>query len=267
MAVIGPKLRTLLIDDSRDLRELLTVALAASGRFEVVGEAGDGAAGVALAERLHPDLVLLDVAMPGSGGLDVLPELREAAPASTVVVMSGYPRSDLESRAVGRGAAGYIEKGMSLRSFVDRVVAAAGVLELITSYLDEQRSEFDRDPRSSSHARRFVAAALERWDCEEALDVVLLLLTELVTNAVVHAGARPNVAVILLPHALRVEVADSDPSGPKQRVAGDDEESGRGLLLLDELSTRWGVDTTDEGKTVWFEVARFDAAPTTPAEL
>lgn len=260
MAASGQTLRTLLIDDSQDLRELLTVALGESGRFEVVGDAGDGAAGVAMARRLHPDLVLLDVAMPGrgGGGLDVLPNLREAAPESTVVVMSGYPREDLETRAVGRGAAGYIEKGMSLRGFVDRVVAAAGVLELVTSSLDEQRSEFDRDLRSSSHARRFVSAALERWDCEDALDTVQLLVTELVTNAVVHAGAKPSVAVILLPHALRVEVGDSDPSGPVAREASDEAESGRGLLLLDQMATRWGVETAADGKTVWFEVARFD---------
>ena len=226
----------------------------------MVGDAGDAAAGVGLAARLQPDLVLLDVAMPGSGGggLDVLPALRESAPNATVVMMSGYPREDLETAAVRRGAAGYVEKGMSLRGFVDRVVAAAGVLELVTSYLDEQHSEFDSDLRSSSHARRFVTAALERWDCEDALDAVQLLVTELVTNAVVHAGAKPNVAVILLPHALRVEVGDDDPSGPVARQAADDEESGRGLLLLDQLATRWGVEATPEGKTVWFEVARFD---------
>ena len=260
MVASAPKLRTLLVDDSEDLRDLLTVALRESGRFEVVGQAADGAGGVELAARLEPDLILLDVAMPGEGGLDVLPELRAASPASAVVVMSGYPREDLENRAVGRGAAAYVEKGMSLRRFVDRVVAAAGVLELITSYLDEQRTQLDRDLRSSSHARRFVAAALERWDCERALDVVLLLVSELVTNAVVHAGSRPDVAVILLPHALRVEVADNDPAGPRARVAGDEDESGRGLLLLDQLSTKWGVDASPTGKTVWFEVDRFDAA-------
>lgn len=258
MAASGSKLRTLVIDDSDDLRDLLGVVLEESGRFQVVGSVGDGKTGVEVAGRERPDLVLLDLAMPGAGGLDVLPALRAAAPASTVVVMSGYPRDDFERRVVGRGAAAYVEKGMSLRQFVGRVVAAAGVLELVTSVLGAARSSFDSDLRSSSAARRFVREALERWDCSEALDSVQLLVSELVTNAVVHAGARPDVSVILMPDAVRVEVGDDSVAAVVPRVAGDYDESGRGTFLLDQMTTRWGVETTEQGKTVWFEVARFD---------
>ena len=258
MAANAAKLRTVVIDDSTELRELLAVALEESGRFDVVGMAGDGAGGVEVAARLQPDLVLLDLAMPGvgRGGLDALPRLRLRAPRSTVVVMSGYPRDDVETSVARRGAAAFVEKGMSLRRFVDRVVAAAGVLETV---IDALGASFDEDLRSSSAARHFVSAALERWDCQGALDVVQLLVSELVTNAVVHAHARPNVSVLLLPDAVRVEVADDSSAAVAPREAADDEESGRGMLLLDSMASKWGVDEADGGKTVWFEVPRFDA--------
>jgi anti-sigma regulatory factor (Ser/Thr protein kinase) len=164
----------------------------------------------------------------------------------------------MERRVRGLGAAGYVEKGMSLREFVGQVVAAAGVLELVQAVLDSAETDLDHDLRSGSKARRFVAEALERWDCSDALDTVQLLVSEVVTNAVVHAGARPTVAVILLPEAVRIEVADDNPAGLAPREAAEEDESGRGLLLLDSLAAKWGVDASEHGKTVWFEVARFD---------
>ena len=252
-------LSTVLVDDSPDLRDLLRVALTRSGRFDVIGEAGDAPSGIETIKRTQPDLVLLDLGLPGMGGLDALPHIRIAAPEATIVVISGYPRDGLERHVAERGAAGYVEKGLSIRGLVDQIIATAGVLELVTTSLDEARTELDRDLRSGSQARKFVTEALERWDCESALDTVQLLVSELVTNAVVHAGSKPNVAVLLLPHAIRVEVADDAASGLAPRDATDSDESGRGLFLLDELSSAWGVDASDDGKTVWFEVPRFDS--------
>jgi DNA-binding NarL/FixJ family response regulator len=252
-------LRTVVIDDSDDLRELLTVALERAGRFAVVGEAADASSGIDVATETQPDLVLLDLGMPVVGGLDVLPLLRDAAPGAAVVVMSGYPRDDVEARVLGSGAAAFVEKGMSLKAFTDRVVAAAGVLQLVTNVLDERRAELDQDLRSGARARRLVTEALERWQCEQALDTVQLLVSELVTNAVVHANSRPAVAVILLPEVVRIEVMDQSSARPEARDASDQDESGRGLLLLDEMASRWGVEPAATGKTVWFEVPRFDA--------
>lgn len=259
MTHTGGLLDTVVIDDSPDLRDLLRLALERSGRFAIVGEAGDAAAGIDVARRNQPDLVLLDLGLPGMGGLEALPLLRAAAPEATVVVISGYPRSELERHVAERGAAGYVEKGLSVKALVDQIVATAGVLQLVTSSLDIARTELDSDLRSGSTARRFVTEALERWDCEGSLDTVRLLVSELVTNAVVHARSRPNVAVMLLPEAVRVEVADDVADGLAPRAAGDTDESGRGLFLLDELSSAWGVDVSGGGKTVWFEVPRFDA--------
>ena len=253
-------LRTVVVDDSPDLRSLFTIALQRTGRFDVVADAADGESAIEVVGREQPDLLLLDLGMPGMGGFDALPHLRTASPDTVVVVISGYPREGLEERVAARGAAGYVEKRMSVKAMVDDVIATAGVLEVVTSTVEalEARTELDQDLRSGSHARRFVTEALNRWECAGALDTVQLLVSELVTNAVVHAQSRPNVAVLLLSDRIRVEVADEQRDGLARREATEKDESGRGLFLLDELSSAWGVNTSDAGKTVWFEVPRFD---------
>jgi len=101
----------LIVDDTHDIRQLVRLALDREGTFEVIGEAGDGRAAVALAEQLQPDAVLLDLAMPVMDGLEALPLLRKVSPASRVVVLSGFNASQLAGEAMALGAHGYIEKG------------------------------------------------------------------------------------------------------------------------------------------------------------
>lgn len=115
--------------------------------------------------------------------------------------------------------------------------------------------------RSGATARRFVEETLRRWDCEEALDAVKLLVSELVTNSVVHAGSDAEVAVVLKPHALRIEVSDQGGGVPALRRAEAEETSGRGLALVETLSSSWGIEAEEAGKTVWFEVPRLDGRP------
>ena len=103
----------LLVDDSDDVREVLRLVAAADGRLEVVGEAVNGRDGVEAAERLQPDAIILDVAMPVMTGLEALPLLRERAPNALVVVYAGGARAEIEPAALAAGAASYFEKGES----------------------------------------------------------------------------------------------------------------------------------------------------------
>jgi CheY-like chemotaxis protein len=112
----------LLVDDSEATREVLR--LYAEGRgLEVVGEAVDGRAAVALAERLQPDAIVLDEDMPEMTGLEAMPLLRQGAPRSVIVFYSSLPRHGIESRALAAGARAYFEKGGSLRPVIDCIVA------------------------------------------------------------------------------------------------------------------------------------------------
>ena len=257
--MVDEAFRVVIADDDPDVRELLTRALERGGRFEVVGAATDGPAAVELARTVAPDLVLLDLAMPGGGGLEALPALRSAAPQARVVVVSGFPGDRLAEVVRERGAVGYVQKGLSPRRMVDEVVAVAGVLDAVEAVLRSGRS-LAADVSSSAVARRFMEETLERWACGDVLDVVNLLVTELVTNAVIHGGSESEVAVLLTGQALRVEVADNHPAVPAPRPTDDDwATSGRGLALVETLSERWGIEPRAGGKVIWFELARPDA--------
>jgi DNA-binding NarL/FixJ family response regulator len=101
--------RVLIVDDHPLTRDALRRLLAAHG-FEVAGEAGGGDDAIRLAAELAPDLVLLDLSMPGLGGLEALPRLREASPGCEVVVLTASEDEESLLAAVHSGAAGYVLK-------------------------------------------------------------------------------------------------------------------------------------------------------------
>lgn len=110
-------------------------------------------------------------------------------------------------------------------------------------------------PASTRAARAFVAEHLRSWDLDDAIDDSTLLVSELVTNAILHARSPVDLVVRKVRSAVRVEVFD-DRNGVPQPVHPDHEDdAGRGLGLVQAVATRWGVDDVDQGKTTWFEIA------------
>ncbi|MFE3112630.1 SpoIIE family protein phosphatase [Kitasatospora indigofera] len=103
------------------------------------------------------------------------------------------------------------------------------------------------------HARRFTRRTLAGWDLAAIADLTELLTSELITNAMLHAGA-PTQLRIFRNRYLTVEVADQDTRAPRPRRAAEGDEGGRGMHLVDELAHRWGSRSTGHGKVVWFEV-------------
>ncbi|MFI8326556.1 SpoIIE family protein phosphatase [Streptomyces sp. NPDC085529] len=118
---------------------------------------------------------------------------------------------------------------------------------------------FDPVGRSVAAARAFVRDTLQGWGHPELVDDAVVLTSELVTNAVVHAGTAAEVSCLRSEDSIRVEVADRYPereipvqSGPV--IASPDRENGRGLLLCAALADRWGVDYSPTRKHVWFHL-------------
>ncbi len=107
----GDAYSVLLVDDVEGIRALVRMALEAKDRFEIVGEAGTGQEGIDLARETQPDLVLLDLSMPGMDGLEALPRIKEVAPGTKVAIYSGFQGKRLAKTALERGAIGYMEKG------------------------------------------------------------------------------------------------------------------------------------------------------------
>ncbi len=118
--------------------------------------------------------------------------------------------------------------------------------------------------QSPGYARRFVGDILGRWGLASSIETAQLLTSELVTNAVVHAGT--EVQIILEAHheTLHVEVIDLTDRAPVVRLTPyDDLQTGRGLAVLDSVARAWGVDPLERGKSVWFDLDT-DHAVVTP---
>lgn len=111
----------------------------------------------------------------------------------------------------------------------------------------------DAEPRSVLRARRFVASTLQGWGYHEVTDTACLLTSELVTNAIVHAGTEVDVSVNRSDRHVRVEVRDHAGGTVRPRPASKGP-NGRGLRLVASMSEAWGVERTGHGKAVWFSL-------------
>ena len=136
-------IRLLLADDHRMLRESLRRAMEEHG-FDVVGEAADGEEAVQLAERLRPDVVLMDVTMPVLDGVAATRRVRDQVPGTQVVMLTMHADREVLVDAIRAGAAGYLVKDCSTEEVVDTVrKAASGETalspELAASMLGEVR--------------------------------------------------------------------------------------------------------------------------------
>jgi anti-sigma regulatory factor (Ser/Thr protein kinase) len=112
-----------------------------------------------------------------------------------------------------------------------------------------------RLPDAVMHARRFTARTLRQWKVQEAADTVLLVVSELVTNALVHTQGPVSLDLVLRGDRVRVSVSDSSPRAPAKPVIVDWESTGgRGLLLIEAMSDAFGSVPVAGGKQVWSEI-------------
>ncbi len=110
-------------------------------------------------------------------------------------------------------------------------------------------------PASVGVARRFTVDTLRRWGRDDLTTTGALLVTELVTNAVLHARTMVQVCLERREEFVRVEVRDRSPVQPALRDHGLDATTGRGLNLVSRLAAAWGVDMDGNGKVVWAHLA------------
>jgi NarL family two-component system response regulator LiaR len=105
-----PAIRVFLADDHPVVRQGLRTFLESRDGIEVVGDAGDGEAAVTAVERLHPDVVLMDLVMPGLSGVEAIERIHERSPETRVVVLTSFASDDQVIPAVQAGAAAYLLK-------------------------------------------------------------------------------------------------------------------------------------------------------------
>lgn len=107
---MADEITTLIVDDHEVVREGLRLSLSRAPHIRVVGEAADGASAVELAERRKPDVVIMDVRMPGMDGLEATKLLAERTPSAKVLIFTAYSERSLLGRGLESGAKGYILK-------------------------------------------------------------------------------------------------------------------------------------------------------------
>ena len=117
--------RVVVVDDVADIRWLLRAALNADGRFEVVGEAGDGREGVEVVTLTHPHVAVIDLRMPRMDGLEAAAEIAQVSPETRVVIFSAVGEAAVAAAAQAAGVVGFVKKGSPPRAIVDAVALAA----------------------------------------------------------------------------------------------------------------------------------------------
>ncbi|MFE9481267.1 ATP-binding protein [Streptomyces spororaveus] len=127
-----------------------------------------------------------------------------------------------------------------------------------------QRYSDNYTPRATapSRARRDVTLCLRTWGLDALVDDAQMIVSELVTNAVKHTHTRRiGVSVTRQPDHVRIVVTDTNRTLPAPAAATPDAEAGRGLHLVDQLTTRWGSKRLRTGKQVWAELTTTKAKP------
>ncbi len=146
-------IRILVADDHALVREGIRGVLTAAPGFEVVAEASDGREVVALAEQYRPDVILLDISMPGASGLEAAAELRQRVPGAKVLILSVHDQTEYVLESVRAGAHGYLRKDTApaeLRRAIRAVHSGEGFFTPVAQQLSAAlREEAEREERST----------------------------------------------------------------------------------------------------------------------
>lgn len=152
-----------------------------------------------------------------------------------------------------------MEDPVSTALFYDACSQHSAVLDDPDAPLDAWR-RFDAGPAAIARARRFVTATLERWGYDEVASDAAIVVSELATNAVLHARTAFHVSIGVTPgEGIRLAVHDASPTAPAPRLYSIASATGRGLGLVNALSSSWGTVPLPNRKAVWAELV--DARP------
>jgi two-component system response regulator NreC len=119
-------LRIILADDHTLFREAIRRILSTETDFEVVGEAGDAGAATVLADSLHPDIILMDLGMPGTSSFEATRQIKQMRPETRILFLTMYEDEDYLTRAMNSGASGYMLKDAPSQQLIEAVHQVAG---------------------------------------------------------------------------------------------------------------------------------------------
>lgn len=124
MMIDQKTIRVLIVDDHQMLRKGLTVVLKNSSDIEVVGEAASGVEALELCEKFNPDVVLMDLVMPGMDGVTTIQRIRERSPLTQIIALTSFDNEELVHAAIEAGALSYLLKNVSSAQLIDAIYSA-----------------------------------------------------------------------------------------------------------------------------------------------
>jgi DNA-binding NarL/FixJ family response regulator len=226
---MGKPIRVLVVDDQALVRQGFAVILGAEPDITVVGEAGDGAAAVDAAEALEPDVVLMDVRMPGLDGIAATAEIC-ARTAARVLMLTTYDLDEHVYAALRAGASGFVLKSMRGRDLVEAVrVIAAGEALLAPTVTQRLIADVARRPAAPPADRtvgaqlaglspretdtlRALARGLSNVEIAADLHVTENTVKTHISNVLTKLGLRDRVQAVVLAYESGLVVAGEPPS-------------------------------------------------------
>ncbi|HEY58109.1 MAG TPA: response regulator transcription factor [Anaerolineae bacterium] len=163
-----PKIRLLIVDDHEVVRLGLRMLLEAEEDMVVVGEAADGEEALRLASQLRPDVVVMDIRLPGRSGLEACQAIRQRHPKTRVIMLTSYLSEELVTQAIRAGASGYVLKNIdsmelvqAIRSaYAGRTVLDPSAADYIVSHLRQMEHREDTSPFDPLSQRELQVMAL-----------------------------------------------------------------------------------------------------------
>lgn len=215
-----PITRVVLADDHTLVRSGIRRILEAHPGFEVVGEAADGVEALALVRETVPDVIVLDLNMPGSGGLDALPALKLAQPSLKVVVLSMHAGREYVSRAMKGGADAYLLKDSAVQDLVAAVEAvlvgrsyfSPSIQALMAELLRGETREPSRGTTLTDREREvlgWLARGLSSKEVAQRLDISVRTVETHRANLMHKLGVKS--VALLIQVALREGIIDPSP--------------------------------------------------------
>ena len=220
-------IRVLLVDDHAVVREGLRAFLQLQDGLEIVGEAGDGAEAVDEAQRLAPDVIVMDLVMPGLDGVGAMRELRVRAPDSRVIVLTSFLEDDRLLPAIQAGAAGYLLKNVEPAELARAIrVAHAGeqaiidptvAARLVQAIADDAHPRVQQ-PERLTRRERDVLGLIARGRSNKRIALELGISEKTVKTHVGHLLAKLGVTDRTQAALLAVQqgLVDDDPGGRRE---------------------------------------------------
>jgi DNA-binding NarL/FixJ family response regulator len=188
-----PKIKVLIVDDHAIVREGIHMILALHDDIEVVGEAADGKEAIEQVNKLAPDVVLMDIAMPGLGGLEAMLEILKISPQSKTLILTQYDDSEYIYRFLKAGAAGYVLKkavGTDLVSAIRAVAQGKAFVDpsiadrVIKGFLEQPEVGEDEIlyDRLSDREKQVLKLIAEGHTSQEIADILYLSIKTAMTH-------------------------------------------------------------------------------------